>query len=767
MAGKLEIAGGQPFEQSAMQKDTQWVQDLYGSHGFIFADVKPETVFLEEPGQVDLVYHIDEGQRWRVGRIFVHIGGDNPHTRIQTALNRVTLRPGEIFDIRELKASERRLMHSSLFHVDAATGQRPKITYRIPEDADLEFAEGRRGGLRGQNPSDPGPPVLAPPSMAATARTPSEGAQQPPEGPDLHVYCEDYNAYLLWVAAESELNAREAGRMPPPRAEGQEEGLNNHDATPLMRSLPASRPSPDSSQPGRGIEAAAAPADEYSFRGQSPEPTPTGNWLPQWRSPQQPEPQTSARPQIRSQSPGGFGNFAYAAVGGASAPGNVNQAYAAVPAAQPSPYGGQVVRATGPESVGPPTSAVQPAQYSPQLQPPAGSIAPTPLNPRGPLPGFTVDPLGPTYAAPSGTLPSYPEGLVDVHIEGSETQTGRLMLGVGVNSDAGVVGNIVIDERNFDWGAWPRSFEDFRTGQAFRGDGQRLRIDASPGSQVSRYLVSFQDPYWMDQPISLGLSGSYFDRRFRDWDEQRIGGRVALGYQWVERDLSATIAYRGENINIHDPSVPLGVVPELDEVLGDNSLHGFKLTVIRDTRDNPFLATKGTYFEIGGEQVVGSFDYPRVEMDVRKYWLLHERPDHSGRHVFSLSSTVGYSGTHTPIYEHFFAGGFATMRGFDFRGASPVFNGVEVGGEFQWLNSAQYMFPITADEMLHGVVFCDFGTVERDVAIRDFRVAPGVGLRITVPAMGPAPIALDFAFPVARADFDDRQVFSFSLGFSK
>jgi outer membrane protein insertion porin family len=343
------------------------------------------------------------------------------------------------------------------------------------------------------------------------------------------------------------------------------------------------------------------------------------------------------------------------------------------------------------------------------------------------------------------------------------------MMGVGVNSDAGVVGNIVVDERNFDWTRLPTSWEDFRNGSAWRGAGQRFRIDASPGSEVSRYLVSFQEPYLFDRPVSLGLSGSYFDRRFNDWDEQRIGGRVSLGYQWVERDLSAVASYRGENINIHDASVPMGLVPELDEVLGDNVLHGFKLTLINDTRDNAFLATQGHYFEIGGEQVIGSFDYPRVDMDFRKYFMLYERPDHSGRHVLSLSTTIGYTGTHTPIYEHYFAGGFSTLRGFDFRGASPVnqtFN-VELGGEFQWLNSVQYLFPITADDMLHGVVFCDFGTVERNVSIKDFRVAPGAGLRITVPAMGPAPIALDFAWALERADFDDPEVFSFSLGFSR
>jgi outer membrane protein insertion porin family len=341
------------------------------------------------------------------------------------------------------------------------------------------------------------------------------------------------------------------------------------------------------------------------------------------------------------------------------------------------------------------------------------------------------------------------------------------MVGFGVNSDAGVVGNIVVDERNFDWTRYPTSWEDVRNGSAFRGAGQRFRIDAAPGSEVNRYLVSFQEPYLFDRPISLGLSGSYFDRRFRDWDEQRIGGRISLGRQIVERDLSATISYRGENVNIHDPSVPPGTVPELDEVIGDNVLHGFRVGVINDTRDSAFLATQGHYFEVGAEQVIGTFDYPRIDLDFRQYWMLYERPDHSGRHVLSYSTTVGFSGSHTPIYEHYFAGGFATMRGFDFRGASPVRNGVELGGEFQWLNSLQYLFPITADDMLHGVAFVDFGTVEENVTVNDFRVAPGFGARITVPAMGPAPIALDFAFPVSSADFDDEEVFSFSLGFSR
>ena len=53
-----------------------------------------------------------------------------------------------------------------------------------------------------------------------------------------------------------------------------------------------------------------------------------------------------------------------------------------------------------------------------------------------------------------------------LQIDPEETQTGRLMFGVGVNSDAGLVGNVTIDEQNFDWGNVPSSWEDVMEGRA-------------------------------------------------------------------------------------------------------------------------------------------------------------------------------------------------------------------------------------------------------------------------------------------------------------
>ena len=135
-----------------------------------------------------------------------------------------------------------------------------------------------------------------------------------------------------------------------------------------------------------------------------------------------------------------------------------------------------------------------------------------------------------------------------------------------------------------------------------------------------------------------------------------------------------------------------------------------------DTRDNPFLASEGHLLSGTIEETVGSFQYPRASVEWSQFFRIFERADRSGKHVLSFTLKAGYSGDDTPIFERYYAGGFSTIRGFAFRGVTPrdPVYGMGVGGDFQMLSTAQYLFPITADDMLRGVVFVDAGTVRTD-----------------------------------------------------
>lgn len=127
--------GGQSeFNSARMSEDVTALRDLYGANGFVYADVQAEPRFLEEPGYLDMVYRISEGEQYRVGQINVNYNGGNGITRREVVLNRLSLRPGDLIDARKLRSDEIRLGSARIF----ATGQEPggtppRIVVRPPE----------------------------------------------------------------------------------------------------------------------------------------------------------------------------------------------------------------------------------------------------------------------------------------------------------------------------------------------------------------------------------------------------------------------------------------------------------------------------------------------------------------------------------------------------------------------------------------------------------------------------------------------------------
>jgi outer membrane protein insertion porin family len=808
-----KLKAGQFFNQMQMEADKTKMQDHYGSIGYLFAKVEPDPRFLEEPGQLDLVYTIQEGSRYRVGRINVQIQGEYPHTRITTVLNRLSLHPGEIVDTRQLRASERRLQASGLFASDAASGQKPKIVFSPPDkdpDSDTEVAgkPKRDPGVRGQSPDDD-PQTAGGPRPAGDRFIDLEyqgllkPQQQWPPGAleQLEAWSAQRQQPGTSFYAPQQLDASAArltDALGAPRADPADGNRPQPSAAtvelPAVESMPAGQ-----SQPGVGPALPCVPnrtARPTVVRGQyTPDSGQTvpaygsavsggyGPASPPTRLAQVSVPYASDQPSYNNTPPPIYN-------GPAASPGN---GYSNAPPPGPSyspsqplggPYGppGQYGSGPGPAASPAPTTSIPPQSPPGYQTPPNGTAAPGTMGPRpGEVPSQVAPP---TYSPSEERVFPRPEDSqfarpLDLDVITKETQTGRLMFGVGINSDAGLVGNVTIDEQNFDISRVPQSWEDVADGTAFRGAGQRLRIEAVPGTQVSRYQITFQEPNFLDTDFVLGLSGYYYERLYREWTEQRIGGRVSLGYQ-INHDLSATTYFRGENVDITNPALDPTIVdpvtgallppPDLQAALGPSGLYGFGVTVAHDTRDSQFLPTEGHFMSVNFEDDIGSFQFSSVDIDFKKYFLLYERPDGSGRHVLTLSTHVGVKSDNTPIFEKYYAGGFSTIRGFDFRGVSPVSPGdIHIGGDAEILASAEYMYPITADDMLRGVVFCDSGTVEPSFKNwnNNYRVAPGLGLRIVVPAMGQAPIALDLAFPVSVNPGDRVLNFSFFVGFGR
>ena len=576
LAANLKLRSGDSYNSRFMNKDVDVIKDRYGQLGRTFANVEPIPRFLEETGEMDLVYQINEDRVYTIRHVNVHIQGDHPHTRESVVRNRMLLHPGDLADPKKLKMSERRL-ENQIFDRAGPTAPRIQLS-KVPEkptNARPQLAQGSI--IRGQSPER---------STHSLERLKSDS--------------------LIFGTS------------------------------PLIRGQ-----SPDSSN-----------ADS---------------------------------PDINS----------------------------------------SILMAQNP-----------PPEY------PFGAAA--------------TDPLG---------QPVLPPGQADALAIVTEAQTGRLSFGVGVNSNSGVVGSIVLEENNFDITRFPRGFEDVRNGTAFRGAGQQFRLEAVPGNIVSRYLASWTDPYFMDTPYSVGVSGFYFNRFYRDWRENRLGGRITVGRQ-LTQEWSLIGSLRLESVDLQNPTVPTPAL--LAQALDTSFLSTGRLAIAHDTRDSQFQPSAGHYITGGYEQAFGEYSYPRIDGEAHQYFTTYSRPDGGGRHILSLGLQAAWTGDNTPIFERYFAGGFQSLRGFSYRGVSPVDGKVRIGGQWMFLGGAEYLIPITADETLGVVGFTDFGTVESSsVSLKNFRLTVGAGLRVTIPLMGPAPIAIDFGFPILKESFDDTRVFNFSVGVTR
>jgi outer membrane protein assembly complex protein YaeT len=359
--------------------------------------------------------------------------------------------------------------------------------------------------------------------------------------------------------------------------------------------------------------------------------------------------------------------------------------------------------------------------------------------------------------------PDIDEPFKTVRVRVREKPTGSFLLGLGVNSDSGINGSIVINERNFDWLNPPSSLEDVLAGRAFRGAGQELRIEAVPGNVFQRYSVSFREPSLWDGPYSLGISGYYYNRGFLEYNEDRLGGRLTLGRR-ISQFWTVTGTARAEQVHVGDLSE--FAPQEVTRDRGTSFIAGARLGFIRDSRDNYLRPSEGSVIDVGYEHVFGDYNFSLVTAEATKYWTTFSRVDGSGKHVLAFRSQASYAGDEAPVYERFYGGGFRSIRGYSFRGVGPHIGEFNIGGRFAFLNSLEYQIPLVANDNLFAVGFLDSGTIERDISFKNYRFTIGAGLRIAVPQLlGPVPIALDFAVPLNEVPGDKKQLFSFYLGF--
>lgn len=368
-------------------------------------------------------------------------------------------------------------------------------------------------------------------------------------------------------------------------------------------------------------------------------------------------------------------------------------------------------------------------------------------------------------ALPEGDEPGFRDVLVTVT---ENERTNQFIAGVGASSDSGLLGNIVLENTNFDLFDTPRTWQQFFRGRAFRGAGQTMRLQLEPGTEFSRFRIDFREPYLMDRRVGFGTSLYLFERGRDGHLEQRAGGNVSFDREFEDGFLEGwigEIALRAEYVRISRRQA--FAAKDIRRVDGGNFITSVKFSLLHDTTDSPFDPSEGHRIRASWEQaglLGGDFFFSTATGSYTRYWTV-AIDEEDRKSVVAVHARGGQIFGSSPVFDRFYAGGIGSFRGFDFRGISPRdgLRNNRVGGDFMLLTGTEYSFPLIG-KAIRGVFFMDMGTVERRLEIKDWRIAVGGGIRLTLDIFGTVPMEFDIAIPVMKGPDDNDRIFSFFIG---
>jgi outer membrane protein insertion porin family len=304
-----------------------------------------------------------------------------------------------------------------------------------------------------------------------------------------------------------------------------------------------------------------------------------------------------------------------------------------------------------------------------------------------------------------------------------EEPSGRLILGFGVTSGFGVIGNFSITKRNFDLTDLPDSLYDLP--DSFTGAGQTLTLVAQPGSQRSLYRFSLTEPYLFGTRNALTISAASLSIIRDEYDEDRTTFAPNLAHAFdFDRDFVFTLGTRLEEVEISDidNDAPADVFDSegYTTVIAVNT--GLRYDkVLYEHLEGPYSGSSNAmFYEIAGGHLGGEVDLHKVELTNQLYYPVYTttRGPETLHHVISLTNRVGviepqHDGDDVPIFERFFLGGPNTVRGFRFRGLGPHENKDAIGGTGMVYGNLEYSFPLF-QKVLRGVLFFDYGNLQSD-----------------------------------------------------
>ena len=276
---------------------------------------------------------------------------------------------------------------------------------------------------------------------------------------------------------------------------------------------------------------------------------------------------------------------------------------------------------------------------------------------------------------------------VDVHYTVVEQAGGKLMAGVGFSQSAGII------------------FQTSVTQDNFLGSGKRVGFDFNNSDINRRYGLSYLDPYWTVDGVSLGYSAYYRETNagnanLSNYDSTVAGGAIIFGIPLTEyNSLRSTFSVENTELDCSTGSVNTQCLKFVIEV-GDNIYNVLKWNnrIAYDTRNKAIFPDKGMLHSINADITFPSFgnslEFYKIEYETAWYTNLLEE------YVFLLHANLGYGNGYSdtdelPFFENFYAGGPRSVRGYEENTLGPKdTTGNSIGGNIKLTGGAEVILPV-------------------------------------------------------------------------
>ena len=139
---ELRLEKGDPFSPQGVDDAAIAISDYYTSSGYLNTRVRAERVPNMETRQIDVVFRVRESEKFYVESINVE---GNTKSKSRVIIRELALTPGDIFDLRRMDVSERRLKNIGFFDDVRLNPEPTNIPGR--KDLGITVREGRTGSF--------------------------------------------------------------------------------------------------------------------------------------------------------------------------------------------------------------------------------------------------------------------------------------------------------------------------------------------------------------------------------------------------------------------------------------------------------------------------------------------------------------------------------------------------------------------------------------------------------------------------------------------